>query len=148
MNNNDNDNIINSNTNYFSNPDKSLPIKIYSTSFSHDIPDLNYGQDITTLNQDIVDLINPLLNKTTFLNKYNLSLPTLQNQYEQNLDKDTLKKLEKKYRFLSDYIDMVHDFRICFDYIKSIIPNDYTKELQQLVNEICSNTKNIIVKKV
>ena len=114
------------------------------------IPDINYAEEITNLNNEFRNRIDKLDNNkySPILSQLKLTLPTVQEQYntKQNISSN-LKILEQKYRFLSDYIDMVHDFKICFDYFKDIIPSNDIQELNILIQKICSSNLNIQVQK-
>ena len=129
---------------------------IFSVYFSDNpstmdnIPDINYAEEITNLNNELREITNKIDNNkySPILSELKLTLPSVQEQYnaKQNISSN-LKKLENKYRFLSDYIDMVHDFRICFEYFKDIIPSDYINQLETLITNICSSNMNISVQK-
>ena len=130
------------------------PANIFDKSPSNIKINVNYGDNITSFNEDLkTKYINKLLellesNKEKFLTKYKLNLPTLEEQYNTNKNKETeenLNNLEKNCRLGSDYIDMVHDFRICFEYLEAIITNEtdiaYLKEIRK---KICSSPGNNI----
>ena len=114
------------------------------------IPDINYAEEITSLNEEFRKLIDNLdIDKYSLvLPELKLTLPTLQEQYGRKIELlANLKILEQKYRFLSDYIDMVHDFRVCFDYFKELVDGNYINQLDTLIQEICSSNMNIQVQK-
>jgi hypothetical protein len=101
----------------------------------------------------------PIKNDAIFINDepYKLVLDKLQSQIKNILEnktnlkaKNELEFLFNEIRFKSDYIDMVHDFRICFDYIKDIFPEDKKKEWLTIfdnVQQICTSNHNINVDK-
>lgn len=134
---------------------------------------ISYASNITIINQYIIDNIPKksnldlvldsnsntssfIKNEPIFINNepYNLVLQSLQSQIEtiknNENDKKKIDFLFNATRFKSDYIDMVHDFRICFDYIKDIFPEQEKEtwiEIFNNVQQICTLNHNINVDK-
>jgi hypothetical protein len=135
---------------------------------------ISYASHITTINQLIIDQIPknsnldlvidfnninnkklPVKNEPIFINNepYKLDLDKLILQIKKILNNDKKNELEflfNEIRFKSDYIDMVHDFRICFNYIKDIFPEDKEVEWKTIfidVQQICTANHNINVDK-
>ena len=107
-----------------------------STSFKFNLE--NYRNDIEKI--DIMGLTSPSLKD---------QIDTLNNQ-----ERNTYEKIINKYRLFSDFIDMVHDFKICNDfffkligYNKAKFPDETLEEFQTLFINLCSDSNNIRVDK-
>ena len=139
-------------SNYYFKPDSGFFDVYFEDNLDamDNIPDINYAEEITSLNEEFRKLIDKLDNNqySPILPALKLTLPTVQDQYNRKKELSAnLKGLEQKYRFLSDYIDMVHDFRVCFDYFKDLVDANTMKQLDILIQEICSSNLNIQVQK-
>jgi hypothetical protein len=125
------------------------PPKIFDKLPSDTKININYGDNITSFDEDLKNYINKLSNKQKFLTKYNLNLLTIEQQYEKYKNKEgELKNLENICRLQSDYIDMVHDFRKCFEYLVYILDQgkktNESKLITNLKGKICSSQGNNI----
>jgi hypothetical protein len=95
---------------------------------------------------------NDLTNQSEIIEKIDimgLTSPSLQTQIETltNNKKIIYKKIINKYRLFSDFIDMVHDFKICNDSFFKLIrdnkknfPVGTYEEFQTLFDELCTNS--------
>lgn len=129
---------------------------------------ISYASNITIINQYIIDNIpknsnldldldlkltnsnseSIIKNEPIFINNppYKLVLETLKSQIDNIINNPELNDLFNEVRFKSDYIDMVHDFRICFSYIKDIFPQDKKDKWLEIfdnVQQICTTNHNI-----
>uniref|UniRef100_A0A6C0E1R5 Uncharacterized protein n=1 Tax=viral metagenome TaxID=1070528 RepID=A0A6C0E1R5_9ZZZZ len=135
-------------SNYYLKPDSDLFDAYFEDNLQsmNNIPDINYAEEVTSLNEEFKKFIDNLDNNhySSILPSLKLTLPSLQEQYNRKTELSVkLKVLEEKYRFLSDYIDMVHDFRVCFNYFKDLVDTNYITQLITLIQEICSFNMNI-----